>query len=176
VRRRGKAFSLVEIMVVLVIMAVVAGAVTLRLEGPLKRASMRELVDCVAGFDRLTRVWAREQDRPVTIVVDMAEGELSRVALDGKDEATAVGSALVLPERFEVAEVRTVLGRNEGGRAEIPCSRRGFSASYALCLEDDSGMRQWILFAGLTGQMIQADDERQVQTIFEALAGKGRGK
>ncbi len=174
--RGPRAFSLVEIMAVLMVMAVVAGAVTLRLEGPLKRASMRELVDSVAGFDRLTRVWARQQGRPVTIVIDMAGGELSRVALDNRDGTTAVGSALVLPERFRVTEVRTALGRNQGGRMEIPCSRRGLSASYALCLQDDRGTRQWILFAGLTGQMIQVDDERQVQTIFESLAGNGRGK
>ena len=54
--RRG--FTLIELTVVLLIVAILAGVVTLRLQGPLHRAEMRDVIERIAFFDHLTRVHA----------------------------------------------------------------------------------------------------------------------
>jgi len=164
---RRRAFTLVEVTAVIVLVALVAGAVTLRVRGTMRRATLAQTVDEWAGFDRLTRVLAESRRRPMSLVIDMGLGEVSRLDSDG---VTEVGAALAVPAELTIAEVRLADGRRGWGRADVPCSARGLSPSYAVCLEDDRGGRRWVLFAGLTGQRIEVDSDETLQATFDVLA------
>jgi prepilin-type N-terminal cleavage/methylation domain-containing protein len=161
--RRRRGFTLIELAVVILILALVAAAAVLRFEGPLRRAQMSDVVDLVTAFDRLTRDFAREHDRPVWLVVEEIHHRLRRTG--GKD-GSDLGVPLVLPPGYSVPQVwvrgqaRTYL------RAAIPCSRRGLTPTYGLLIEGPAGRRQWLVLVGLSGQSIQVKDERDAQAIL----------
>jgi len=170
---RRRAFTLVEVTAVIVLVALVAGAVTLRVRGTMRRATLAQTVDEWAGFDRLTRVLAESRRRPMSLVIDMGLGQVSRLDSDG---VTEVGAALTLPEELTIAEVRLADGRRGWGRADVPYSSRGLSPSYAVCLEDNRGGRRWVLFAGLTGQRIEVDSDEALQAMFDVSARPNGGQ
>lgn len=163
------AFTLVELMVVLVIISITAATVTLRLEGPLRRATTEDVLQRIAAFDLRTRTLARGHDLELSITVDLARGELSRTS--AADEHEELGSTLALPPDYRLA-VAVVAGHPEAtvGRVAVPCSRLGLTPSYAVCLEDRDGRRHWLLVAGLTGQTHGMESDGEVHEIFAALA------
>lgn len=156
----------------LLILAIIAGAVTLRSRSLLGRARLADLVDRIGEFDHLARVYARRQDRPVRIVVELDAGRLRRM---DAAEAETLGEELVLPEGCRIVRLRVGDRTAWGHSVSITCSRRGLTPTWAMLLEDRAGRRRWVLLAGLSGQMTATDDEGEnatTQTIpktFEAL-------
>jgi prepilin-type N-terminal cleavage/methylation domain-containing protein len=164
--RKNRGFSLVELTLVLLLLALVAGAVTLRVQGPLRRSRMQDALDQVRGFDRLARHFAAEQDRPIRLVIDLDTQKFWR-AEKGKD--APLGSVFELPSGVAVTKVR--LGSEElaAGRVELPCSRAGLTPSYALCVSGPKNDLRWLLFSGLTGESSELDNEQSVRDILEKV-------
>lgn len=161
---KTSAFSLTELTVVLLIVAIVAGAVALRVQGPLGRAQVNDVVGAVASFARTTRAAAREQDRPMRLVVDLSAGTLRRT----DDHGRAIGGpALTLPDGFSVH--RLLLERQDVTASDvaIPCSRRGLMPTCGLEFRG-RGQRQWVVVAGLTGELVQVDSEQEARKIVAA--------
>jgi len=152
--------------VVLLILGIAAGAVALKVAGPLSRLELDGLADRISQFDALTRRYACEHDRRVCLLVDLSKGRVSRIDPDG---GTQLGGDLALPEGVRIAAVIVAGRRTATGRVSIGCSRRGLTPSYAMLLADADGGRRRILTAGLTGQMIQLDGDETIREIFEAL-------
>ena len=161
----SRGFSLVELIAVLFIISLAAGVVLLKAAGPLNSASMRDVIDQIAGFDRLTRSYCLEHDRSVKFLVNLAAGEITRTDAEG---AELLGEPLVLPRQWVIA--RLLVGEEdvEVGSMEIAFSRAGLSRSYALLLEGPGGRRQWIVVPGLTGLVVGIDDESEVRAILDA--------
>ena len=163
------AFSLIELTVVLLILAIASAAVTLKIQRPLRTARIRDLTDAISHFDRLTRVAAKEQERSLVIVVDMSKGELHRT----DDRARPLESIpLRVPEGLTIERVLIRSEEMVRGKAFIPVSRRGLTPSYAL-LVVGGGQKQWVLIAGLTGEPAEVRNEKQVREILAAV-GVGR--
>ena len=162
-----KGFSLIEITMVLLIAALAAGAVTLRLQGPMHSARMQDVAERIATFDRLSRTYAREHDRPVLLVMDLNESRLTRT---GEDDSGPLGSPLELPGGCAIR--RLMVGRQDiaMGRLSIRISRRGLTPTYGLLLEGPAGRRQWLLLVGLTGQLVTVNDEDEARDILAATA------
>jgi len=152
-----------ELSVVLTILAVITSAVAIRSYAVMRQVQMKELAAQLAEYERLTRFQARQQDRPLRIVVDLSENEIRRTDDCGND----CGEILKVPHGCKLA--RLLVGREDlwGGRASVSCSRLGLTPTYALRLEQTAGGGQWLIFAGLSGELIKADDETQVQQILE---------
>jgi prepilin-type N-terminal cleavage/methylation domain-containing protein len=176
--RQASGFTLIELVAVLVILGLVAASVTLRLQGPLARATMSDLTGEVQAFDARSRHLARTQDRPVRIEVDLAAGEVRRTDPETRE---ALGSTLTVPPGYTVTRVLTA-GEDAGaGQATIHVSRQGRSASYALCLTDAEGRRAWIVTAGLSGESTVLHDssysaEDWTAESIMAAVGEVRGK
>lgn len=162
---KRRAFSLMEMTAVLVILAIAAAAVVLRLEGPMRRAQMRDVIGMIAQFDHLTRVHAREHDRPLRLVVDLNGGELGRTDEHGNQ---AVGAPLRLSSDYTIARLMIREEEISAGTAAVSCSRRGLTPSYAMLLEGKGGRRQWIVLAGLTGTLVKIENEEEILDIFAA--------
>lgn len=165
---KSKGFSLIELAVVLLIVAVVAAAVTLRTEGPLRRAQMRDITGQIAEFDRLTRVYARQHDQPLRIAVDLATGRISR----SDERGSQLGTSCKLPPGCKIARLIAPSEDITIGSMAISCSRGGFTPSYAMLIENRGGQQQWLLWAGLTGELVRIDDEEEVKEIFALLGGR----
>jgi prepilin-type N-terminal cleavage/methylation domain-containing protein len=165
--RNCRGFTLIELAIVILILAIVAAATVLRLGGPLRRVQMGDVVDLVAAFDGLARDYARTHDRAVWLVVDVPQRRLRRAS--GENGAD-LGAPLALPPGYRVAQV-WLRGQPRGyGRTAIPCSQHGLTPSYGLLIEGPGGRRQWLVFAGLSGQNVQVKNEREVQAILGPAA------
>ena len=156
---KPRAFTLVELTVVLVIIAIAAAAVTLRTQGPLRQARMRDVVGAIAHAERTTRSAASEQDRAFQLVVDLSDGRVSRSRAQGRPAGTAL---VQLPQGFRVGAVLMRRRDVSGGSVSIPVSRRGLTPTYAVLI-DGGQQRQWLVFAGLTGEMVEVDREEDAR-------------
>lgn len=163
----GRGFTLIELTVVLLILAILAAAVTLRAQGPMSAARVDDAAGAVAAYDAATRSAAQSQDRPLTLVIDLSEGRLSREDAHGRrvdsmplDLPSSVRLSLWLDGR-----------RIEGGQASIRVSSHGQTPSYAVRIAS-SGRETWRVFAGLTGGTLAVEDESQVQDILAVGAGR----
>jgi prepilin-type N-terminal cleavage/methylation domain-containing protein len=164
-----RAFSLIEVMLVVLILGIVAAAVSLNLTGPMHRARASDLAEEIASFDRLTRTYARRHDRPLRLVIDLSEGRIRR--MDGSGTET-IGAPLELGSSWRIA--RLLVGNQDVdfGTVSITCSRRGLTPTYAMLLEDRRGPRRWILIAGLTGQPSEMSDEKEIRQTLAAIASR----
>jgi len=163
---RNNGFSLIEVTMALLILGMVAGAVALRVEPILNRERTEQVMDDIVRFDRLTRTLARRTDKRLIMVFDTSGRQLRRLDATGSE---LPGRTLMLPENYSVTRV-LVRSQNVGtGMISIPCSRRGFTPTYAIRLEAPGPVRRWILLAALGGREViinEADDHR----ITEILA------
>ena len=166
---KARGFTLIELALVVLIAAIAAAAVTLRLEGPLRGAQMRDVTEAIVAFDRLTRTHAREHDRPVHLTVDLVRGRLRRTDADGRRE---LGAPMTLPPDYRIARL-WIRGRTVAEtRATIPCGRLGLTPTYALALDGPGRRRQTLVFAGLSGELFRVDDERELEAIFQAASAR----
>lgn len=169
-RRTG--FSLLELTVVLLIMAIVASAVVLNTRGPMHNARADEIVARIGEFDRLTRSSAQQQDIPLRLVVDIPAGTIRRVIGDDDENFTP---PLTLPSHCRIDAVRIGERRLIRGSAVIECSRQGITPSYAIHLIFDDDRSVWLLVAGLTGQFTTLENETELQDIWQATGGSDAG-
>ena len=76
--RRRRAFTLVETLAALIILGLLAGAVTWSFRAPLQRARMAEAIEQVKYLDASSRAFARRFGRNVEVVYDASEGLVRR--------------------------------------------------------------------------------------------------
>ena len=164
-----RAFTLVEVAVVILIMGIMAGAVTLRLASPMHRAGLATAVAEIGSFDHLTRTQAREADRPMRLVIDLAEGRLLRTT----EEGDPLGTTFALPSGYRLARLLVADRTIYSGSTSLCCSRLGATPTYAVLVEAPDGQKRWVLVAGLTGQTMESDDEKEVQGILDAARPRG---
>jgi prepilin-type N-terminal cleavage/methylation domain-containing protein len=156
------AFTLLELMAVLVITAILAGAVVLTMSGRLDEARMTDVVARLGDLDRWTRHDARRL-RPACLVFDLDRdmawrdtGERNRI--------------LTLPPGYSLAALRDSRGTVRDGEVRIECSSEGRTDSYALAVAGPDHALAWVVFAGLTGQSTQAVNEAEIDTVFASSA------
>ncbi len=162
-RRRG-GFTLMELTVVLLIAGIAAAAAAIRVQGPMRTASMSDTMDAIGEFDRITRLAAGEHDRSLCMVVNVSVGTLRRV--DGATQSVG-GTTLKLPDSVRMS---ALLVRQESvteGEISVGCSRGGFTPTWAFELQ--SGPRkQWCVIVGLTGELVKVKDEQAAREIIAA--------
>jgi prepilin-type N-terminal cleavage/methylation domain-containing protein len=161
------AFTLIELSIVILLLGVAAAAVTLRMQGPMRRAQAGDAAAALADYDRTTRVAARQQDRPLQLAMKLGEGKAWR--------KNAAGDDLPMPPLTLGPYARVqcvVIGQQvyRAGDAVLPCSRRGCTPSYAVELAGGEAS-QWFVVAGLTGQMVQVNDEKEALATIAATRG-----
>jgi prepilin-type N-terminal cleavage/methylation domain-containing protein len=162
------AFTMIELTAVLLILAITVAAVAMRAQTPLRQANMREAVDAIADYGMVTRQAARQQGQTMWLSVDLSAGTFARIGARGQ----ALGGApLTLPTGMKVERV-LVAGRLEVADAQqvsIPVGPAGLTNSYGLLLSSGP-RRQWVIVAGLTGELTQVDSEQEARDIL-ATAG-----
>jgi len=163
-----KAFSLIELTVVLAILAIAAAVAAFKVAGPMHSAQTRDVIDQVVRLDHLARAHAREHDQPARIVVGAADRQLRRTAAAGD---RTIGTPLELPAGFLITDCLIGGQSVSGGSASVSVSAAGLTPSYALLLEGPGGRKQWVLLAGLTGEAMELDDGNEVREILQAAGG-----
>jgi prepilin-type N-terminal cleavage/methylation domain-containing protein len=169
IRRAPRGFSLAELSVVLLILAIAATAVTARYGGRLRGAEFEDVLDEMEAFDALTRTYARRHDRALRVMVHLSGGRIERIDETTDDE---VGTRLVLPGTCRIAELRLAGERARLGQAGLHVTSRGIAPTYAMRIDGPNGRRAWLVFAGLTGEVFRSEDEETVHAILEAAEAR----
>jgi prepilin-type N-terminal cleavage/methylation domain-containing protein len=153
-RRRG--FTLIEVMLAVLLMALLTSAAALHFAGGLRLARSHDAVQELRDFDARSRLFARRYGRGVQIVFDLTANHVSR--LEGKRDDDP-RCQINRPSGCRVAEVR-VGGRvfADGGQARVRISPMGLSQSYAVRLSGPE-LDLWVVVAGLTGETTPVQDE-----------------
>lgn len=190
-----RAFTLVEVMVVVVLIGLMAGAVAVSLTGDLDRATREDVIGKLTYADAQARM-AGKRLGPSTLTIDLDEQRLwLSTPTKGRDEPQP-GNAIGLARDYTIQEVvwldpKPITAKNardrqrvskEDGTVELPYSAEGYSRTYALRIEGPaSGQTQdstnpderrttWLLFAGLTGHVITNDDPQRINNLLATLA------
>ena len=165
-----RAFTLVETLAAVMIVGLLAGAVTLSFRAPLRRARMAEAVEQVKYLDASSRAFARRFGRSVEIVFDLSEGMLERREVGRVD--ASFRAAIASPARIEA--VRTHGRTEEYGEAVIAISALGISRTYAVKLAGPD-VQRWVVVTGLGGEILTLADDAEVDAIFAKIAARSPG-
>lgn len=150
----------------LLVLGLLAGMVALSLHGAAERAQLIDAVGAFGQHERLTREIARHGEQPLQMVVHLDAGRVERVHAATQQPR---GQPLQLPGRFRFEQLWLAEQRLLAGQIAIPCSRRGYTPSYAVQITDGrqgSGQQRWLVVAGLSGQITEIDDEKGVRDIL----------
>jgi type II secretory pathway pseudopilin PulG len=154
------AFTLIETMLAVLLMALLTAGVALSFSQPLKASRSADAVELVRSFDVFGRQTATASNKNVRLVFDLANGTL--ILRDGPD-LHELRSHVYLPPGCRVDSVRIGDQLVSAGEAVVDVSPNGWSRSYALHLQSP-GADRWLVFAGLTGQMTEVDNEAKIPT------------
>ncbi len=172
----AQGFTLVEILVVVLIMGLLAGAASLVLLHSTKTASMEDAIRRVQYLDYITRHSARHSGQGKQIEFDITAG-----VVIARDESTSLAGStqwfqqVKFPEKFQLERVWSATGDEAGqkeGVMQIPCSAQGYTPTYALQLLGAEQHRRWIIIAGLTGEMSECPDAQHIDDVWKMIQGE----
>jgi prepilin-type N-terminal cleavage/methylation domain-containing protein len=165
-----RALTLIEIMIAVLVLGLLTGLAAWSFSGPLRRAQLEEAVEQIRYLDATTRQLARESGRPVTIVLDIDAGAVSR--REGVRGGPVVYHA-PLATGTRIERVRTATEDRTGGTAEIEVSPLGLSPSYAVLVAGPK-WRRWVFVSGLGAQVSVISDDSEIASIFAAARDSPR--
>jgi len=186
-QRVASAFTFIEVLAVVVLLGLLAGATAWSLAGDARRADRRNVIEQLAHADAMARLAAERFGRPVTLRIDLDHQRITRiVTVDANTEET--GHAVRLPDEVRLTAVRIAAGPDplpgrrtglrtgefDAGVVNIPFSDAGRSATYAVRIEardpeTDRARATWLTIAGLSGQTMEIHDPETVDNLFAAL-------
>ena len=157
------AFTLIETLIVLLILALLSTAVTLSLAGPLRKARAGEALAKVEEAVTTSRAHAIRFARETRLTIDLEQSTLSHQV--SRNESRP----FPLPSPYRISDVRTTERQHTSGTVPLVISPSGAFATFALRVEGPD-FEQWLLVSGLTGEISRVPDESTVQSIFRTLS------
>lgn len=156
------AFTLIELMLAVLLLALLTASAALSFSGPLRRARARDAVEALRSFDAQARLLAIQRGRPVRVAFDLANGAIARRDASGQ---SADAARVAWPTGFAAVEVRVGEQLSRGDDNQIDISPLGVSPTYAVHVTGPQFDR-WIIVAGLTGQIAQVQDESTMASLI----------
>lgn len=161
-----KAFTLLEIMVVVAILAIVSASAVLAVRQPLANTQHELTVSKLRWLDSLARGRA-ERFGDATLEIDAQLGSASVSSGMDRSGRRAADHSMAIDQP---SHILAVLGHDEKsteGVYRIVYNRLGGCSTYAIEIGDKHSSR-WLLVLGLTGQTYNFDDRGKVNAIIAA--------
>ena len=163
-RMNRRAFTLIEMIVVIVLIGLLTAAVVMSFARPVEKVRAKDAVEMVRSLDESARAQARRSGDSVQIVIDLSARTLARRGAGGK-----VVFEAALPNGFEIDRFRSGVDDIASAEAVVSCSALGLTRTYAVHLSGP-GLNEWLLFAGLSGEVTVVKDEATLESIFRPSA------
>lgn len=166
---RRSAFTLIEVLAVVTILALVAGATIWSLAADVRRGTCADAIGRVAWADRTARLAARRLGRPCGLRFDLDARRLWRI----EDDGLRTTHEVALPGGYHIDRliIAATGGAADYGAIDVAYSIAGRSTDYAVHLTSRDGSDgTWIVISGLTGQVTSDLHENEVHNLFTALA------
>jgi prepilin-type N-terminal cleavage/methylation domain-containing protein len=175
-----RAFTLIEVMIVVLLMGLIAGATAWSLAETARHKTRENAVGLIAQADHMARTIARRMPQPCALRFDLDQQHIVRVQARRGGPTQSHRVSLGASQRFDrlvrvappgARQQRAGVQWLEAGAAEIAYSTRGRSESFALRLAGpDDREPSWLIVCGLTGQVTFDHDHEDVQETFALLA------
>lgn len=169
-RQRRAAFTLVELVVVLVIISIVASAAIFSLRRPLQIARLNRAISSLEDADRRARMEAQRSGTIVELIVDPRDNLAQQTTLvDGRRQTESrslslSGSQTI--DRFMFANGTTVKEQ-----LKVKFAPNGRSATYAIRLKatgnNPQSLQTWLVVVGATGQYVEVNEDSVVEQILQ---------
>jgi len=162
-----RAFTLIEMVLVLALVGVLTTVAAVNLSGRLERVERKTLHERLAAFDRRSRAMARRRGEAVTVRLDLVSGRLTRRLANDRQTSTP-SEPFALPAGFRFDALHVADRGVASTEATLSYNKRGWSRSYALGIIDarrEPHRTQWLVVAGLTGVWQTVNDEEAARDI-----------
>lgn len=167
--RRG-GFTLLELLVVITILGLVTATVTTRIADTLGPAAMKQSVSQLEFTDQWLRRTARHTGKPATLYIQIAANCLG-CAVD--DDQGIPRTIRALGHGVQISRFVSATQDVAHGPARVAYDDRGVSESFAIEFRGRRDARQWLIVAGLTGQITEISDEASAREIIQKLLPAG---
>ncbi len=167
------AFTLIELAAALVVMALLAAAVTASLYGKESRIRMQDVVSQWKDYENQNREHARRFGKPALLVVDLVQQRVTRLDAATQEKSTAT---LALPQGFAITEIRMRQIAIRSGEVSIPCSSQGRTPTYGVLMTGPDGQSSRWLVTGLTGDILPLTDQEELESALNQLVPLPLGK
>jgi prepilin-type N-terminal cleavage/methylation domain-containing protein len=151
------AFTLIEIMLVMAILALLAMASALKLGHSLQAAAMRDVCQQIQSLDAHIRHQAIRSGQGLQLTFTLGGRDLV-----WQDQIT---HKLVLPAGYTLQRLKTGTTDQTTGSVSIICSSLGYMPTYAVQVKGPTRSR-WLASAGLSGQVREIANDQEIQAIF----------
>jgi len=171
---RCRGLTLIEVMAVVALLGLLAGATAWSLAADARRAAQADVVSTIAHLDHTARLAAQRTGEATRLRFDLERGRVQVVRGDDHAEPRTVA----LPAGFRLdrmllqgadAAASVDVDERTYGTVDVPMATSGFSVTYAVLLMSNDETT-WLVFTGLTGQLNQVTDEDELDNLFALLA------
>jgi prepilin-type N-terminal cleavage/methylation domain-containing protein len=161
------AFTLIELLVVLVIISLVAASVVLSSTGMWRQASMEATITRLESLDQHMRSYARSRGKSCELEFDTFEDHVRKVyKLNQRTDQPAI----FLGRGFQLERIRMPGSSSIRRKQNVRFHANGTSLTYALGFRSVDNETQWLLFAGISGQLTRLNSERDLNAAFSLIS------
>jgi prepilin-type N-terminal cleavage/methylation domain-containing protein len=166
--RRG--FTLLELLVVIAILGLVTATVTSRIADTLGPAAMKQSISQFDFTDRGLRLRARRIGTPISLHFEIGGNQLECAFASEQGTPRTVRA---LGHGIRIAKYFTSTQDVTYGPVTIDYDGHGASESFAIEFAGRQGTGQWLLVAGVTGQLSEVSDEASAREVLQMLLPSG---
>lgn len=159
----NRAFTLLELVVVLALLAIVTTAVTMSLRQPLQNARLQRALASLEDADHRARVEARKWSTAVELRIT-STGEVRQTALHAADAALSE-RVVALDGGLRIDRFLTASADSDEGELVVRISPTGQSDTYAIRLRAGDQRQAWLLVVGASGQTNRTNEDNTVETL-----------
>lgn len=160
---RRRAFTLIELVVVLAILGMLTALASLSLGGVMDRYQLGCAAEAIESWDGRIRRDASRSRAIIEAVIRPEKNEF--LILDSPSAANAGQITTSMPGKVEIVGVKTQRRVVSGRDTPIRFNKQGRSPSYAIELKRGT-MTRWLIILGFSGQVIAVDQEEDVDALL----------
>ncbi len=156
---------MIELMIVIVIMAIMAGFMALSVRGHVDRAKWTQSFEQLEHIDRMARIAARSEVTPFQLTFSRSKRKVELRSI-GPNASKKTFREWKLPRGIQFAAFRDGSSSSRSDAFRIEFNASGQSPTYAVALQASSGPPQWLVTLGFSGQLLRMEKADDVAAMF----------
>lgn len=161
-----QAFSLLELIVVVVIVALISAAVAVQWSGVHHKAVRSSAVARLESLDQHLRSFARTNRTGCQLSVEIGSSKIRKSYHERRGTNPSPES---LGRGIRIARIESTVDISTAKQVLIPFWPDGSSASYGIELTGPGSSKQWLVFAGISGQLTQLETEGDFDALWQSI-------
>jgi len=158
-----RAFTLIELVVVLAILGMLTALASLSLSGVMDRYQLGCAAEAIESWDGRNRRDARRSRETIEAMIRPEKNEFQ--ILEAPLASNSGRTMTSMPGKVEIVGVKMKRGGVSGRDTPIRFNKQGRSPNYAIELKRGN-MRRWLIILGFSGQVITVDRGEDVDALL----------